>query len=277
MFKRNVNKFFIKPLSQRLSAISVTADDLKDMEAQWKFFFILASPRSGTVFLSDMLMDEENHVYVYHEPVQEDMAAQVAAYYSDEMGYRYLQGFRKREIYQRIKQFTPGIYGEVNPQLRYHFNALKKAFPGAKFLHVIRDGRKVVRSAMSRKTQTMYRPNSMAVHPKAEDPWRGRWSDMDRFERICWGWMDDNRRLRQAIGRPIQFEKYLTDFEYFRREIASPLGIEMTQEKWQAHISKPRNITDKFTFPNWEDWSKDQQKTFLAICGEEMKLNGYSI
>lgn len=247
------------------------------MEAQWKFFFILASGRSGTNFLSDMLMNETNHVYVYHEPVQEDMAAQVAAYYSDQRGLSYLQGFRMREIFSRIKHFEPGVYGEVNPQLRYHVNVLQKAFPGAKLMHVVRDGRKVVRSTMSRKTYTIFRPNSMAIHPKDDDPWKDRWDGMDRFQRICWNWMNDNRRLRMAIGHPIQFEKYLSDFEYFKQEIAIPLGIDILKENWSKHITQPRNITGKFTFPDWDQWTNEQKKAFTEICGEEMQLNGYKM
>ncbi len=277
MTNNTINKFVIKPIAQRLSTISVSTQDVKEMEAGWKFFFILASGRSGTNFLSDLLMNETNRVYVYHEPVLEDMAAQVAAYYSDAQGLRYLQNFRKREICSRIKQYPAGIYGEVNPQLRYHVRVIQKAFPGSKVLHIVRDGRKVVRSTLSRKTYTIRRPNSMAIHPLPDDPWRERWDGMDRFQRICWNWMNDNRRLRITIGHPIQFESYLSDFDYFEREIASPLGITIARADWQAHISTPRNTTGQFTFPDWNEWTKEQQKSFEAICGEEMVLNGYKM
>src|SRR6185436_2425317 len=138
---------------------------------------------------------------------------------------RYMQGFRKKEIYFRMRQAAPGVYGEVNGNLRCHSNAIRLAFPRAALLHLVRDGRDVIRSAMPRRVMTIRNPLSLMIRPAEGDPWKGRWQGMDRFARLCWYWQEENRRLRTSIGKTVQFEKILASYEYFQSQVLEPCGI----------------------------------------------------
>jgi hypothetical protein len=271
-----LNKFIITPLKQRFSTIWVTGDKVENWATNWKFFFILGFGRSGTAFMANLL-NQAKEAYVFHEPVLEDFYAHLRAHYNAKAAKRYMRGFRKKEIYSRIRLVPPGVYGEVNGNLRCHSKAIYDTFPGAKLLHLVRDGRDVVRSAMPRRVMTTRNPLSLMIHPDHNDPWKADWNDMDRFARICWYWQEENRRLRTVIGKTVQFEKILSSYEYFQSQVLEPCGIYIKKAVWEDAVLTPRNTTNEFSMPRWDQWTLDQQKTFREICGDEMINCGYDI
>lgn len=270
-----MNKYFITPLQQRLSTLGISQKELDNWAADWKFFFILGFGRSGTAFMAHFL-NQAQGAQVFHEPVLEDFFAHLRAHYSPEAAERYMQGFRKREMYRRTHYLTPGVYGETNGLLRCHAAAIQKTFPKATLLHLVRDGRDVVRSSMSRRTMTAKNPFSMGMHPTDSDPWKSHWPQMDRFARICWFWQEENARLRTCIGRTVQFEKILSSYDYFTSQVLEPCGIHIDKATWENMIASPRNTTKAFQMSKWEDWTPEQQKTFKDICGDEMSKCGYA-
>ena len=272
----NLKKYFIVPLKQRLSTIWINKDALETWMRQWKFFFILGFGRSGTAFLADFL-NHARDAHVFHEPVLEDFYAHAKAHYDSKEAEWYMQGFRKHEIYARMRHISSGIYGETNGNLRCHADAIKIAFPGVRLLHLVRDGRDVVRSHMSRRTMTFRNPFSMSMHPVNTDLWKSRWHEMDRFARICWYWQEENRRLRVSIGKTVHFEKILSNYEYFQSQVLETCGLHIEKKDWEATVNIPRNITGEFSMPKWDQWSPEQKKTFREICGDEMAKNGYEI
>ena len=223
------------------------------------------------------ILNQAEKAYIFHEPVLEDFFAHLMAHYNLKLAKRYMDGFRKKEIYSRMRQTSPGIYGEVNSNLRCHSEAIRSVFPNATLLHLVRDGRDVVRSAMPRRIMTIRNPLSLMIHPSDEDRWKHHWNEMDRFARICWYWQEENRRLRISIGKTVQFEQILANYEYFRDQVLEPCGLTIEKKTWEATISIPRNITSEFSMPKWKQWTPEQKKTFINICGEEMAQNGYDI
>ena len=78
-----------------------------------------------------------------------DIDAYRRAFFRPEDAERYIASFRKKEMYLRTRLADFTIYGEVNSLLRRHLHALSHHFPAAGFLHMVRDGRDVVRTMMS--------------------------------------------------------------------------------------------------------------------------------
>lgn len=270
-----MNKFLITPIKKRFLTFGVDQDQLEKWMGGWKFFFILGFGRSGTAFMANFL-NQAPGAYVFHEPVLEDFYAHLKAHYSQKDAGKYMQGFRKEEIYTRMRHIPSGVYGEVNGNLRCHAEAIKKTFPSAALLHLVRDGRDVVRSAMPRRIMTIRNPFSLMIHPTNGDSCNANWPKMDRFARICWYWQEENKRLRATIGKTVQFEKILSSYDYFHDEILEPCQIYIDKKDWETAIGTPRNTTEKFQMPKWQDWTPDQQRTFRVICGEEMANCGYS-
>lgn len=269
-----LNKFFTTPIKQRLSTILVSQNQVRKWSSDWNFFFILGFGRSGTNFMANLLNQAEG-AYVYHEPVLEDFYAHLRAHYNPNAAQRYMTGFRRKEIYSRMQNLPVAVYGEVNGLLRCHVEAIKLAFPRATLLHLVRDGREVVRSTVSRKHMTYKHPLSQMIRPTKEDPMASYWSGMDRFSRICWYWQEENKRLRERVGRTVQLERILSSYEYFSTQILEPCHINIDEKDWEIAGSSPKNTTSKFSMPKWDTWTPEQQRTFREICGEEMEKCGY--
>ncbi len=270
----DLNKYLFTPIEQRLLTVGVSQKQCEAWLADWRFFFILGIGRSGTAFLAELLNRAEG-AYVFHEPVFEDFMAHAKAHYDQQAADDYMQAYRKKEIFVRMRHRTPGVYGEVTSTLRCHAAAIQKAFPGVTLIHLVRDGRAVVRSAMGRRTLTLGNPLSMTLHPTESDPWKTRWAAMDRFARICWLWQEENARLRKTIGRTVQLERILGSYDYFRDGVLDPCGIHVGEQQWERAIASPRNITTSYQMPKWEDWSSEQQRIYREICGDEMAKCGY--
>lgn len=242
-------------------------------------FFVLAMGRSGTFFLSQLL-DRAERARVFHEPTGSDFIAHQDAFHDPGAAVRYIQRFRKKEIYLRartIQMDQMETYGEVNSALRRHARALADAFPNAVLIHLIRDGRDVVRSMSARRTMTPKDKNTAMIRPRPGDPWAKQWEEMDRFARLCWYWQAENGYLRRTISGPaVHFESILASYASFREQILEPLDLQVDRESWRKAVERPRNPTNRHRLPPWEEWSEDRQQTFRAICGEEMRKNGYA-
>jgi len=239
-----------------------------------KIFFILATGRSGTQFLSSLL-NKSPGAYVVHEPVREDFRSYKEVFYDEKKAHKYIQGFRKKEIYDRAREREIHTYGEVNSVLRRHCYALKKSFPNAQIFHLIRDGRDVVRSSMSRGTMLANHPSTQKIRPTPESPWKEKWNSMTQFEKICWYWDVENRYLNECIKKTLQFEKLISSYEYFKEHLLDPLELKISKETWQKEVHSPENITSQYTIPHWSEWDKREMDAFNEICGDTMRANGY--
>lgn len=239
-------------------------------------FFVLALGRSGTAFLAHLL-NQVAGAHVVHEPIGEDFIAHQHAFHDPDAARRYVRRFRKKDVFLRTRSAQPPMttYGEVNSALRRHARALADAFPGAALFHLVRDGRDVVRSMSARRTMTPEDKNTSMIRPRPDDPWADQWAQMDRFARLCWYWQVENAYLRQNIERTVQFEAVLASYDYFCEHLLEPAGLQLPPSVWEEAVNRPRNVTKEHALPPWEQWTPAQKETFRAICGEEMRKNGY--
>jgi len=180
-------------------------------------------------------------------------------------------------MYVRASRQAVSTYGEVNSTLRRHVYALRAAFPEARYLHLVRDGRDVVRSMMARVTMTPQDLHTARIRPHSHDPWYEAWQGMDRFARLCWYWQAENRYVRNAVGNTVRFENLLSDFDYFAERLLSPCHVKISRDQWEAAVDKPRNRTNQHRISNHGSWQPAMNETFWSICGSEMSANGYSM
>lgn len=239
-------------------------------------FFGFAVIRSGTHFLANFLNSELDKAVITHEAIVADYLA-YSKTYNDKKCENYLEVFRKRDIYKRIKGSGINTYGEINPFLRRHISEIKKAFPNAKIFHLVRNGKKVVRSIMCRATFGAKDPLGEIVKPDNNSPYYAKWDNMSRFEKVCWMWQEDNRKMRNEAGYSIKFEELVSDYDYFKDKLLDYLNIYISKDKWGKYVNRPKNISPVYSFPEWKKWTEEQKNQFINICGEEMEINGYKI
>jgi hypothetical protein len=241
-----------------------------------RLFFGFSSIRGGTVFLTNLLKLEVPNSHIEHEANLDDYWNLPLVIQDESEGFRYLDTFRKNEIYYRSDK-NIGIYGEVNPMIRMHCAAFKSVFPTAKLFHMVRDPRNVIRSIMGKENLGKKDPMAMMIYPPPSDPYAHQWPEMSRFERVCWEWQFNNRYMRQHISHTTHFESMMSDYDYFKEKLVDFLEIDISQVTWDHYVNKPRNASRTYRFPHWREWDKDKLKTLDRICGDEMSRYGYSV
>ena len=226
------------------------------------------------MFLANLLNKSKN-ISFYHETLKLDFIAYVQAFNNPKTAMEYISGFRKKYIYYLAANAGSGKLGEVNSVLRRHAEGIQTYIPGARVIHVIRDGRDVVRSMMARETFTWKDPVSFFISPSDEDPYYSRWSELNRFEKLCWYWYVENEYLAEQIDHIVRFEDALQDFDYFSKRILSPLNLDLSYEVWKRHVKQPKNVTENHRIPHWKEWDSIRKNQFHEICGDSMSKFGY--
>lgn len=259
-----------------------------------KYFFITSLGRSGTKFFANML-NYSNDVMCFHEPYREDYVNLPLSYYASDLKVlEYNLEARFKDVELKAKS-NPQVkyYGEVNSLLRYNTTWLKSHL-NAKIAHVVRDPKKVVPSIYSR---NVYKNGGshLEIVPNNTSEYSNKWSQMNRFEKICWYWTHTNNMLLNNVDRCFKFEDLISDYSKFQ-ELLNYLEIPMISESvWKTEVSKPKNTSKKAVFRkkmksiiqlkesnveqigNYNEWRESMKTSFDSICGETAKKMGYEV
>jgi len=247
-----------------------------------RIFFLLGAGRSGTQLVSSLLNQNSNAVVLHEPSFYEDVLVMDECRNNQNMAYKYLYDFRRYEIFREMKRHKNQIiYGEVTGTLRFHCSALKKIFPNASLLILVRDGRDFVRSVMGwRQFYSYGSRGAWALSPNKGEEYYAEWERMSRFEKVCWFWMDSQKAVLKYIpaADSVMLESVASDYRYFTEQLCKKLGLNVPQEIWGNIVTRrSKNSTRKYVFPEWNDWSVEEKKSFERICGPTMRLFGYSI
>lgn len=144
---------------------------------------------------------------------------------------------------------TQGFYGETTHPLRWCIPELKTKFPNAIFLHLVRDGRKVVSSFLNRDQYLYTRKGDGSLdndYGKNERlPIEG-WDNLTRFQKICHYW------------------NYWND--YFSQITESRIRLEDIQHA----ISRENETSVREPSYAYRYWTKEQRDYFWRTCGDLM-------
>lgn len=220
-------------------------------------FYILSIGRSGTKWLADIL--DEADADVFHEPDPKDIRAYPEAFHSKKLAKDYAK--KRKPI---LEEEDINIYGEVNSYLRRHAE-----FLDGKLLHLVRDGRDVVRSMYSRGTFSLQDAGTYGIAPDKDE-----WYEWSRFERLCWYWKVENEYLRKHIDKFVRFEDLISDWDAFK-DMLDYLELDISKDTWESKKSRKVNKTTNHILKPYEDWSKERYEKFGKICGTEMVKYGY--
>jgi hypothetical protein len=113
------------------------------------------------------------------------------------------------------------LWGDSSNKLSWLIADLAALFPEARFVHLVRDGRKVASSYFHKLGSENYDDRSNAIMqahydggvpapppekpywwpvPRRDDPMAAACRGFDQFQRICWPWAEINRVILDSLG-----------------------------------------------------------------------------
>lgn len=267
-----------KSYKKMIELIPASENTINKFINEKQIFFIVSTGRTATHWLSHLLNLDEKAIVV-HEPVPVETWAHKDAVKNRINAERYILDFRKKELYLRLHSLRRkfNTYGEVNGILRRHIEPIEKCIPNVKLIHLVRNGKDVVRSVISRQTYSGKHPVYYNFSPPKVDDWSSNWEKLSEFEKTCWLWQWENKYMREHINLRAYFEEIITSYASFKKQILNPIGLSISKEIWQQSINKSTNSTQTYKMNLWEDWDSSDKEIFADICADEMQRYGYVI
>lgn len=248
-----------------------------------KICFIISTGRTGTKTLAALFNHLEN-VEAHHEP-QPDFRQLSIDFALERVCTAKAQSIvnaDRKVVLFRMQRLNPHVYVEANNRLFSLIPILRQTFRGCKFVHIVRDGRDVVRSGMGRR---WYQPDDIDPYRlKAidfpNDPYFEYWQSMSRFEKICWWWQKKDGIIYQSVKNEsdsitVKFEDIFDESNDYAglKAIGDFLDIDVSTI---SHlISIKRNATETYQMPHWQNWDLCLREKFMKISGEHLKQYGY--
>jgi hypothetical protein len=262
-------------------------------------FFIVSSGRSGTAMLVKALSADKaitiEHEYMVHL-VQPLALRRYAGLADAEEARRVLTQCHGSALYYAG---TP-LWGDSSNKLSWLIPDLHALFPKAKFIHLVRDGRKVASSYFhklhaecyddaSAKVMAAYlsAPGSVPApppekkywwpHPVTGDPWVKEFPRFNQFERIAWHWSEINRVILRDLETVPEERRLFLRLEDLRARPSAAAALfafldRPYRDEYFAAFARPHNVNrpvDRLLTP-------EQTAQFERIAAPLMERLGYA-
>ena len=238
--------------------------------------FVLGTGRSGTTTVARFLSAVPGCRVVHElEPIllRETIAYLTGAMSHDEM-VDLLRRTRSPEVIGGER-----LSGESNQRLSFLLPALAEAFPSARYIWLIRDGREAVTSIRRRKWY--HRREAEVRHPDMIE-WAStrvqgdqvgempaeQWAELAPFSRICWYWSYTNRLIpRQAATLNLSLlQVRLEDLATAADGVKAFCGLPDA-----ATPPVPiANMTPAHKRRSSDDWTRGERREFERLAGVVM-------
>ena len=257
---------------------------------RFKTTFFISTGRTGTKAIAQYFGQCFHNVTALHEPkpsrkLRMSSTARLAGRRSRQQLVNELFEARLRIC----KQISTDHYVEANPFLFGFVDVIAEVFDSPRVVHVVRDPRTMIRSALNFKSQrgikwffSRFVPNWILKPELLDKSPEKKWSQMSPLERIAWYWVTVNSHIQKEClvhhdqARRVRFEDLFQEDGSGIREIAEWIGLheepglldDMLQTRVNASRGKEMNP--------WKDWSESERKIVFKYCGELMEEYGYT-
>lgn len=259
--------------------------------------FILGSGRSGTYALAQAFRKSAN-AESHHEYLFENVLADAVLYHMGRLSESEILARLRETHVAAVHYCQKPIWIDCSNALPWLVRPLLTLFPDAKFVHVVRNGRRVVSSFFNKFDDVMYADASVntlknwlagksTVKPPPEKKyWRpmpdvhaeghDEFLRMDRFARLCYYWTESNRTVADVIEAEPSARARLVKFEDLKRPelfagIADFIGLQEIEAVFAA-MARPINVAVPQTF----ELTPEQDAMFVNHCGPTMERFGYT-
>jgi hypothetical protein len=255
-------------------------------------FFIVSSGRSGTAMLHKVLASagdvEMQHEYMVHI-VQPLAVRRYQGLASADEARAVLEVTHKAAAHYS----TAAHWGDSSNKISWLIPELAALMQEAKFVHLVRDGRKVAGSYFRKLGEECYDDRSTAIlqafldgKAPAPPPEKKYWwpippdpafRGFNQFERIAWHWAEINRVIAASLSALPEPRKHFARLENLYQspnavsDLFHFLNLSYRDEHF-AMFARPHNVNR----PEDERLDADQTKRFDAIAGGTMRQLGYA-
>jgi hypothetical protein len=269
------------------------------MSAQTKAFFVVSSGRSGTAMLHKALSAagdiEMHHEYMVHIVQKLGVSRYMELASADEVTRALSQTHAAAVHYSKAAH-----WGDSSNKLSWLIPELAALLPQAKFVHLVRDGRKVAGSYFRKLAEECYDDGSTAILqaffddpatnpapppekkywwplPKKSDSGAEEFRRFNQFERIAWHWAEINRVIATSFAGLPQSRKHFVRLENLQnsaqevRTLLEFLNLPYRDEA-ASMFARPHNVNR----PEDRLLDADQAARFQRIAGAMMDELGYS-
>jgi hypothetical protein len=262
-------------------------------------FFVVSSGRSGTAMMVKALAAAPG-VTIEHEYMVHLMQP---------LGVRRYQGLAGADEARSVLSACHGaavhyseaaLWGDSSNKLSWLIPDLAALFPEARFVHLVRDGRKVASSYFHKLGGECYDDRStriLAAHladpaavaapppekkywwpqPRKDDPWADQFPRFDQFQRIVWHWAEVNRVISDTLEDVPKSRRLTVRLEDLRSQpsavarLFSFLGVSRGEQHFPIFV-RPHNVNR----PIDHLLTSQQATQFFRIGGAMMERLGYT-
>lgn len=264
-----------------------------------KPFFIVSSGRSGTAMLAKAL-GLETSVTIEHEYMVHMVQPLAVRRYHGLIGAQDAQAVLAAAHGAAIAYATTALWGDSSNKLSWLIPDLAILFPEARFIHLVRDGRKVASSYFHKLGAECYDSRStrfLAAYlaapekvtapppekkywwpqPKTDHPLADEFAGFDQFQRIAWHWAEINHAIFEGIASVPTLRRLFVRLEDLRSQPSSVarlfefLGLRYRDEHF-AVFARPHNVNR----PMDMKLTPEQAAQFERIAAPMMERLGYS-
>lgn len=236
---------------------------LRSFDADALRYFCLNSGACGSKYLVELLA-ANGFDGCFHEKFPD----------LDEPGVQHYLDGAEFPMARRVLQLTRHrVFLESNNRLFAMASVLSEEFPGARFIHLYRNGRDHVNSGMNKTIwpEVMSSPRLRYASRLAGAP------DAPPFERACWYWRNYNERIADDLeGRDFMRLK----FEDLTAGQIGPLedfiGRPIPRSSIPPVNTKDSRKLAENRYDSPDDWPAEFHSTFDRVCGATMQRLGYS-
>ncbi len=239
--------------------------------------FVLSTGRTGTQFLATHFAQKPNTVAV-HEPrpswrLRLLSGARLEGMATDEELAGHLRALRQSVL----NDASSDIYVESNPFLYGFAAAIPEVFGNAVVVHIVRDPRHYVRSAIDHGNAhgIKHAFNHHVPFWTARADRSDETANVTPLERLAIYWRDINTLISSTADPQhylvVRFEDLFGSLGPIN-EIEQALGAKLTTEMAALGTRMNQSPTRK---QDWEDWELEEVRTLDRICGPMMSDFGY--
>ncbi len=261
-------------------------------------FFIVSSGRSGTAMLHKAISAvpgvEAHHEYMVH--IVQPLAVKRYLGLADEAdARRVLAGTHAAAV----RYSEEAHWGDSSNKLSWLIPDLAALLPEAKFVHLVRDGRKVAGSYFHKLAAECYDDRSMQIFqaycddparncapppekkywwpvPRPDDPRARQFRHYDQFQRIAWHWAEINRVILRALEGLPPARRHFVRLEDLRESPQAARGLYEFlnlpyRDEYFSLFARPHNVNR----PQDRLLSQEQRKQFDNIAADMMRALGY--